>query len=101
MAQRDDKTVLLAQATPPSNLSTDAGKRAWFARETRIANMSIDMFNFILAKTPKPQELFTHFPDADPADVSECMWRLLDALFIEVADDSSLVVIGADDIVDA
>lgn len=92
----NDKKVLIAEATPPSSLVTDAGKRAWLAHETLIVNMSIDMFNVILENSPKPQDLFIHFPDADPADVSECMWRLLDELFIEVTADHRVAVIGQD-----
>ena len=93
-----ENKVLLAEHTPPPGLTTDASKRAWLARETRLANMSIEMFNFIYAHNPEARELYTHFPDADPADVSDCMWRLLDELFIEVNAENKLAVIGTDSI---
>lgn len=90
----NNKKVLLAEATPPSYLVTDTGQRAWFAQQTKLINMSVEMFDFILENKPLAVELYTRFPSADPADVSDCMWRLLDELFIEIRADNRLAVIG-------
>lgn len=90
----EDKKVLIAETQAPSYLVTDAGKRAWFARQTRLANMSVEMFDFIAANTPYARELYEKFPDVDSADVSDCMWLLLDQLFIEITPDKKLKIIG-------
>lgn len=93
MAEQDDLKVLLIEGTPPSTLVTDAGKRAWLARETRLANFSVEMFLYIRDNTPVASDLFTAFPDVDRADISDTMWRLLDALFIEITPDRKLSAI--------
>lgn len=92
----EDKTVLIAEATPPSSLTTDESRRAWFATETRIANLSIKMFNFILESRPTAVELASHFSSEDIADIQETMWRLVDTLFVEIGPDNRLSVIGSE-----
>jgi hypothetical protein len=94
----NDKKVLIVEANAPSYLVTDHGKRAWFARETRLANLSVEMFDFILENTPHAKEIAEHFPTVDSADISDCMWKLIDQLFIEILPDRRLAVIGADSV---
>lgn len=93
MANPEDMHVLMVDTAIPSTLVTDAGKRAWLARQTRLANFSVGMFLYIKEHTPYAQDLFTAFPDVDRADISDTMWALIDALFIEITPDRRLAAI--------